>query len=516
MHKEFSDLFESYEYAHAIYKISGYDDSGKKIGKGLVTREASNPVHWQKHLDGDESLGGFALLNDNTCKWAAIDVDDMQGQTHKQIIDKIKKMELPLICFRSASGNAHLFVFCSEKVDAQLIRARLSDWSSKLGLADSEIFPKQTYRKHKEDYGNYLNMPYFQGEETERYAFDGDGKKLSPKEFLDFVKDKKIIEKDIRFSKKSESESEYFQDGAPCMQHLENAEGGFGEGGRNNGMINVAVYLKKRYPEDWRDYITDYNSALCQPPLPYTELSAIIKSAERKDYEYMCKEPPINIYCNKKLCRKRKYGIGCANNDLGFDIDNLTKLEGDPVRWIAEIEGQRIELSTKELINQNYFREACVDALNKYPKHMNKVNWDDFIQEKLEKLSSSDIIFAPDDSSRKGQFYILFEDYLTSQQALNKDQIHEGKPYWDNKAGDVTFTSTGLRKYLDGERFKYDDLHQIWEMIREKGCKNKVMRVKGKNIRVWTSPQPEKIVDIVEPVLEFSENDNPNKKNEAF
>ena len=42
--------------------------------------------------------------------------------------------------------------------------------AEKLGFAGSEIFPKQDALAKPEDKGNWLNMPYFGGDATDRYG----------------------------------------------------------------------------------------------------------------------------------------------------------------------------------------------------------------------------------------------------------------------------------------------------------------------------------------------------------
>ena len=83
---------------------------------------------------------------------------------HKKLINQIGNLNLPLIVFRSKSGGAHVFLFTEEYVSASLMQDKLNEIRSVLGYGGSEVFPKQRELKSKDDTGNFLNLPYFNGE----------------------------------------------------------------------------------------------------------------------------------------------------------------------------------------------------------------------------------------------------------------------------------------------------------------------------------------------------------------
>ena len=53
---------------------------------------------------------------------------------------------------------------------------KLTQIKAVLGYSGSEVFPKQTELKSEDDTGNFLNLPYYNGDNTTRYAFDSFGK----------------------------------------------------------------------------------------------------------------------------------------------------------------------------------------------------------------------------------------------------------------------------------------------------------------------------------------------------
>ena len=171
--ERFKNIFEGLNRAHGVTKVSESNGDGNKIkGKSFVKREDITDELWIKHLDGTESLGVIPINDDNQCRWGCIDIDSYAGFDHKKLVDKIFNLHLPLIVCRSKSGGAHVFLFTEEYVSASLMQDKLNEIRSVLGYGGSEVFPKQRELKSKDDTGNFLNLPYFNGDNTTRYAFD--------------------------------------------------------------------------------------------------------------------------------------------------------------------------------------------------------------------------------------------------------------------------------------------------------------------------------------------------------
>jgi hypothetical protein len=116
---KFMAIFEGLHCAYGTYRISGEpNEKGKSTGQALVVRKPPTKDLWQRHFDGiDPSLGIIPIRADNTCTWGAIDIDqyplDLQA-----LIEKIKKLGLPLVTFRSKSGGAHVYCFTKTPVPA--------------------------------------------------------------------------------------------------------------------------------------------------------------------------------------------------------------------------------------------------------------------------------------------------------------------------------------------------------------------------------------------------------------
>ena len=73
--------------------------------------------------------------------------------------------------------------FFDEPIDAEKGQLFLKHWAHTLGFGNCEIFPKQTMREQPYEVGNWLNMPYYNGDEGGRHAII-DNKPATLTEFL--------------------------------------------------------------------------------------------------------------------------------------------------------------------------------------------------------------------------------------------------------------------------------------------------------------------------------------------
>jgi hypothetical protein len=236
--------------------------------------------------------------------------------------------------------------------------------SAALGYGGSEIFPKQVkLHLDRGDVGNFLNLPYYDAEEGLRYAIKDDGTSATLEEFFKLVETHVQTPEQVLGLQVTETPDAILKDGPPCLQTL--CANKISEGGRNNGLFNIGVYLRKAYPDSWETEILTYNMQYLEPPLPLNEVNIVAKQLERKEYAYKCGDSPINSYCNKDLCRTRRFGVGAAVQ--GAAIANLRKYNSTPPVWFLDVNGEPLELDTEALQSQGIFQKACMEQLNFMP-----------------------------------------------------------------------------------------------------------------------------------------------------
>ena len=289
MKKRFLELFAGLDRAHGTYTLSGkITDKGKKQGHALTKTEPATEELWQQHLDGKYGLGIFPLKDDGTCKWGAIDVD-IYNLDFTKLEKDLSKIKLPLIVCKTKSGGAHIYLFLKNFSDAKLVRTKLMEAAVTLGYSGVEIFPKQIRLASEKDFGNRLNMPYFDSNKPTRHAIK-DGKKLSAEEFLNLAESSLINEDDLRNIILEKDPA--LENGPPCLQSL--SKMGFPDGTRNQGLFNLGIYVRKRYGEDdLAHHLDEMNQKFMDPPLGHKEVAGIVKAVMKKTYSYRCNDQPI-------------------------------------------------------------------------------------------------------------------------------------------------------------------------------------------------------------------------------
>lgn len=480
-------LFEGFAEAYGTYDSAVHNEVKGKLeirGSAATKRSRVEVSLWEKHLSGEQPLGIIPIRDNDTCLWGCIDVDQY-GVEHADVVKRLKKENLPLVVCRSKSGGAHLFLFLKDPVPAGLVVARLGEMAALLGYGNSEIFPKQQHVEvERGDLGSWLNMPYFDAENTTRYGVKETGLSMTIAEFLDAA-EKSVV--DVSFMrqerrKKPDGDPE-FGDGPPCLQHL--AAAGVPEGFRNKSLFAFGVFAKKKFGGQWASILEDWNRRFFDPPLPSSEVVDIIRGLERKEYNYLCKEQPLCAHCNSGLCRSRRFGVG-GNDDFPV-ISGLSKLDTDPPIWFLDVDGERIELTTDELRNYDAFHRVCMERLNKYYRiGMKRETWGSIIAEQMQNLVK---IEAPDEVSILGQFSELLETFLTDKhRAESLDEVLLGKPYLDADEGRYWFRLRDLSKFLKSADFKVYEPRHLSVRIRAMGGDHKFYNIKGKGCNMWWVP----------------------------
>ena len=475
-------LLRGNDRAHGTFQPSSNRDDGKLKGVAKVLKEKTTEKHWKDHLEGTTGLGIIPIKDNNHCHWGAIDIDQYD-LNHKKLIQKMEKMKLPAVVCRSKSGGAHVYFFFSSEISAGDLQEKLAGIAGALGHAGCEIFPKQTsLLVDRGDTGNFLNMPYFGGERTTRYAFSVDGDAINLEEFIKFAEERQqepehFLELKITTAKAQE----LLPHGPPCLQTL--CSQGFGEGGRNNALFNLGVYARLADPDNWEQMIAKYNIDHMKPPLGHGEVNTIIKQLQKKEYFYKCDDQPIASFCNKAVCVSRKFGVGPgqSNNDLS----SLTKINGDPPVWILNIDGKRVELSTEALVSQPQFQRECVGQVNRFPVTVNPRAWQTRMQQLLDNVT---VVEVPPDATHRGEFEDLLISFCCDRaKGENRDDILQGIAIWTD--GRVWFQIKDVKKHLQVNGFNHYTSNKMTIRLTDINAEKMFWRIKNKGIHVWSLPE---------------------------
>lgn len=473
--------FAALPRAHGQFTLSGTLKGKKVEGRAALVKEPATVATWEAHLAGKTGLGLIPIRDDGTCRWGAIDVDVYDGLDLAAVAARVVERRFPLIVCRSKSGGAHLYLFGSEDLPADLLRTKLMELAVALGFAGVEVFPKQTALASVRDFGHWINLPYFHATVTTRFALGPAGGQLTAAQFLAAAEAAAVTVDQL--SALAPGGGDEFTDGPPCLQTL--AARGFPEGSRNNAAYNLAVYLRKKHGDGaWDQALLDLNVKYVKPPLAPTEVAGIAKSVRKKSYEFKCREAPIHAVCNKAICLTRQFGIRGARNDPGVVFGELTKIPTDPPVYLWDVNGQRLELTATELMDQRRFNRICFETLDVWPLPVRPVDWQRMIREKLEKIEVAE---APDDASRPGRVWQLLEEFCRSRaHGLSRDELLMKKPW--TEAGRTYFRFADLMEYLEQHRLHSFPERDAWMILRRHGATHGRWNVKGREVKWWSVP----------------------------
>lgn len=278
-------------------------------GRGEWVKRAPTPNDWLRHLKGEGPGIGIAPLRpDNTVMFAAIDLDEPDFNAAREMQGYI-----PGTSFieRSRSGNAHIWVFFTEPLEAWIAMGILKEATLAAGKAHVEVFPKN-HDFAKVSLGNYVNLPYHG--ENRPVLFTPH---LSPMQLSSFLT---AAEEDRNDPEKWRQTARYMLINAPesrestqqfgtqpnlhiCAQHIiSGAAGPVTEGHRSVVYYNLAKQLTNWAQTNHGEVVEmmrSVNDFSAPDSLPDNELLRIINNAETKQFTSTgCDDPVFMPYAH--------------------------------------------------------------------------------------------------------------------------------------------------------------------------------------------------------------------------
>jgi hypothetical protein len=486
-------LFAGYEHAYGTHgqPIRKVGAIKQEIKKSAVTLRAPVTLElWKQHLAGENPLGIIPIRADATCCFGAIDVDQYDIH-HKEIVSMVEQHKLPLILTRSKSNGAHLWVFFIEPVSGEDAINSLKEIAAKLSFGGSEVFPKQAYVMwDRGDQGNWINMPYFG---TTRAGVKASGSEMSIREFLSVAETSRVTLKQLQdaiHAKKKKSKATNgngsghilnLSDGPPCLDHLVSV--GFPEGTRNNGLFALGVYARKKYGDKWKEKLEELNRTAMNPPLSADEVLMVVRSLQKKDYQYTCSSAPLCQHCNASACRTRKFGVG--NSEDFPTIASISVLNSSPPLWFVDISDHRLELTSEEFLDYRRFHRVCFDRLHKPFKLMKQHDWIDIV---TAAMSDCVELESSPDIGEEAEFMEHLQDFLVNRHTGQRmEDLLLSRPFESVKEKRHYFRMRDFQAYLDKEGVVMDR-GRISTRIRNMGGNRSFLNIKGHGTNVWWIP----------------------------
>ncbi len=489
--KRFSGLFVGNNRSFGVF-----DPKTKKM---RTEKFAPGPEQYEKHVGGEVGLGIAPIMDDGGCLFGVIDIDAHGDAPDIDLADLekvVKQNDLPLTICRSKSGGAHLYLFMTDPTPAKTVRRVLTKWAGLIGYAGVEIFPKQDSLPEsggERQLGNWINLCCFaaDSEGELRYCFEG-GKKVPFDYFLDLAESRRV--KPATLIEKADGEH---AEAPPCIQKM--IADGVGRGHRNEALYNIVIYLKKAFPETWKDKAFDINARVFEHPLTHTEAKKTITSAGRREYRYKCKEEPCRSVCNSSVCVKRQHGITPEEKgemDLGKppEFTRLEKYTTDPVRWVLFVDETPVTMSTVELMDYRSVRKAVADGLTKIIAPMKNDKWEVMLCGLMEKAIIKE---APEEASTYGFIRERLYEFFARTDLTSKGEDQEDRKALLLGSPVVQASKSGRMVYFRGSDFidflkknRSEELKgsNLWMALRKIGVEHTKLRIDNNVVSVWYAP----------------------------
>lgn len=498
----FMKLFRGLDRARGIW--------WPKNGSMETSREEPKAVHFAEHLVGEVGLGITPINSENKCHWGVIDVDAHEPDWEvniARIAMKVEEYGLPLVTCLSKSRGAHLYLFLEDPQPASKIKKLLQEWANlirpaakiysiatgnEIGTALIEIFPKQE-RLAEGQLGNWVNLPYFNAPGTPRFAWHSN-KELSLDEFLDLAEAKSKLKDHLNVIKPGHP------DAPPCVQQM--LINGVDMGQRNNSLFAIGTYLRKAGVDSLEEELLkiNYDKHVMGKPLPKGEVATIAKSVSKGTYNYRCNEPPICDLCDKELCQSRKFGVGKTGPSKNYDallFGSLKKILTDPPRWVLEINGVSVEMSTEQLLDYKAVRKVAIERVGVVGPPMKAEDWAIVLRTKNEQREE---ISAPDDAGPGAMIRAMLQEFTRPVERTEegrprlgkKEDLLRGLPVVmrdeDTEEVMVYFRGADFISMLRKKRAEEFKGAALWSVLRQIGCSHDKVRIGSSVIQVWTKP----------------------------
>lgn len=452
---QFMEIFKSRETCKgkSIPKNTKRETDGKKDADYKTLHEAYVLEDWVNHLKGKVGLGLIPTRMDNKAYWSAIDIDNY-SLTEEEKLTLLKNIfKYPFNVFLSKSGGFHCYLLLEEAVTAREIKNVTLEISRRLGLAKSEIFPKQTDMNSTTNIGNFLNMPYYNTDQRPAITIeDGEIKVIRIKDFLHGVnilspdEFKKLradtIEGDIQYQEEGLEDMPY------CLPNIMSL--GIKEGERNEAFYNIGVYLTKKFGEVTVEALGEYNQ-YCTVPLTNKEITQVAHSLNKNngEYKYKCQSDLLSAHCNSTQCAKRKYGI-CRGEGMP-NITGITKIHHlqEPI-YVLNLEyfGD-LHLTLDQLMDNHSFRKEVIKQFDIITPRIKNDKWDKYISGYFDNLDhKTPEELGMGDISFEHEVLDVTLRWLKDKASSDKALAHLPGRIYLHDDGIIYFSLVDLRDYL--------------------------------------------------------------------
>jgi hypothetical protein len=370
-----------------------------------------------------------------------------------------------------------------------------------------EIFPKQATFVPGNKNANCLFLPFYNAANKSRQnMLTAEGKLVGITKALPVIESSFTSVRELN----SVLDGLPYGDAPYCIQVLL-LTGALAENdGRNNFLFSAAVYLRKKYENNFKGALEEVNSCL-EAPLEQEEVDSVYTSVTTKGYDnYRCGESPCADYCDKKLCALREHGVGRqkGNHLTGMDCwGELSKVMAAEPYYLWEVRVRpedgfkkvRVD-SVSDLRNQSVMQEHCWRDLNWAPYRVTDNNWVSTVNKAMQGIENREIqVDLETDTTGLGELHRLFVQYLTHKQVKNGKPIMVSVGQVYHTDGVYYFSTRGIMEFLRFEKFNSAKVN-LREQLIAYGCSEgeiKYETEKGEErvVKCWKKPDDAELLE---------------------
>ncbi len=458
MEKEFIELFKGYEGDFGMADMSKTELDSEKNKIKPNYEWAGRPVasdDYRNHLQGRKSIGIQPCRIDKTAQFGCIDVDPPDYGSFKveYYLALFQQYKLPLVPILSKSGGLHCYVFLKEPIPTIDLIEALKAFLLPLGLKPTtEVFPKQK-ELQKDDKGdikpgNFINLPYYNNGQSNRYAIDKNNSKLSVEQFIKFANeskvDKETLDKHVEEAHRNIllGTDPEFDDGPPCLARCSISKL---DDGRDRFMYNYMVFAKKKYKDKWPDQVSKANYNYLSDPWDRSKLDLKIKAWKGETAGHTCYEDPIKDKCMRGLCYKRPFGVKSDSISVFPEIQDFEMIAYAEPEYRFNVimpnddKTQVIIPNSKSMVRQT---EVLMYVFEQTGVYFEPLKPKDFRAKINEWRKNGQKITPPKGTSTEDRLEeALFQYCIHGPQAQKRIQIHNGSCFTEEGFHYFKFTS---------------------------------------------------------------------------
>ena len=485
---KFINIFEGLSSAYGQFRKDNNRLAVKVEGKSFIEKKPVTKELWQNHLNGTgPNLGVFPLTREGTCKWGAIDID-VNNFDYEDLLNRIRKQKLPLIMFRSKSGRAHVYMFMKDFTPAQEVQLVMNKFAAKLGLGDmlDRIYPMQI-SLGKNDFGSWLNMPYYNQEETSTCAYKDNFDGATIEEFFEMYD--KYVQTDLsqhlveevkqNIKKPKEKTLEDFL--LPCTKNcLKLNNNKIPDENRNDYLLHMYTWSMravekgvKKIPEyskmDAETLLKYFNQEYMARPVEEKEIQNTIFKSKDKEYKYLCKKPTITKYCDSSACTRHLCGITPLDAEKLVKatqaLGKITRYLSEPPIFFESVDVKnengsgykriRIEMQGEDIINKQKWLNKL--ANQGYFPHisLHEQKSSDFLVMQYERLENCLNEAADEEASEDFEFKSIIYSFVNKMTvSYNKEDLLKNACYVNKDTHELDFKLPSLMEYLKSNHIK--------------------------------------------------------------